>query len=382
MTGRYKSLIRWLLVFLHLFIAVIFIFASLSPYLDPERWWMAAMLGLGLPVLLVILVLFLFFWIIVSPRYALISLIAIAIGWKSILSIFAFNAPSSFDFKKPPSVLRVVDWNVARFIELKRNNNKGSQTRQKMMELIKEQNADVLCLQEFHTSVDSTYYDNLRHVMDKLQYKYFYYSWDYDTEKHWTGQAIFSRHPIIDSGLIRYPRPGLREALIHADIVFNGDTIRFYTTHLQSVLFKKGDYESIEEMKTADDSLIENSKNIFSKLRRAMVFRSKQAHIVKEILSNSPHPYVVAGDFNDVPNSYTYATIKGEDLSDAFLEKGFGLGRTYSALSPTLRIDYILYSKELTANQFNRIVKNYSDHYMLVADLELEKEVAGEKPRK
>jgi endonuclease/exonuclease/phosphatase family metal-dependent hydrolase len=373
MAGRYRSLLRWFLITLHILIAVTFLLASLAPFLEPEKWWFVGVLALGMPILLILLILFLFFWIVVKPKYAIISVIALAIGYKSILSIFAFNAPSAFEYKKPPNVLRVVNWNVARFIELKRNNNKGSQTRLKMLDLIKEQNADVLCLQEFHTSVDSTYYNNLKQVKEKLNYPYFYYSWDFDTEDHWTGQIIFSRYPIIDSGIIRFPRPGLREALIHADILYKGDTVRFYTTHLQSVLFKKGDLENIEEMKTADDSLIENSRNIFSKLSRAMIYRSRQARIVKDIVSNSPHPFVITGDFNDVPNSYTYFTIKGDDLSDAFLQKGFGMGRTYSALSPTLRIDYILHTKNLSVNQFNRVAKNYSDHYMLVADLGLPK---------
>jgi endonuclease/exonuclease/phosphatase (EEP) superfamily protein YafD len=110
-----------------------------------------------------------------------------------------------------------------------------------------------------------------------------------------------------------------------------------------------------------------------------MAFRSKQAHIVKEIVSNSPHPFIITGDFNDVPNSYTYFTIKGKDLSDAFLQRGFGLGRTYSALSPTLRIDYILHTKNLDVKQFNRIVKKYSDHYMLIADFVPQKTAAAKK---
>ncbi len=370
MAGRYRSVLRGLLIFFHGMIALVFLLASLSPYLDPQKWWHIGVLALGMPILLIFLILFLFFWLIVSPRYALISVVALLVGWKSIASIFAFNAPSSFTYTKPKKVLRVVSWNVARFIELKRNNNKGSQTRLKMYDLIKEQNADVLCLQEFHTSIDSTYYDNIRHMMEKLEYPYFFYSWDFDADKQWTGQAIFSKYPIVDSGMIRFPRPGLREALIHADVVFHSDTIRFYTTHLQSVLFQKGDYESIEEMTKAEDSLLENSRNIFFKLRRAMIYRSRQARIVKDITSKSPHPYIVTGDFNDVPNSYTYFTIKGDQLSDTFLEKGFGLGRTYSALSPTLRIDYILNTKNFKVKQFNRIVKDYSDHYMLVADLE------------
>ncbi|HEV7621529.1 MAG TPA: endonuclease/exonuclease/phosphatase, partial [Flavisolibacter sp.] len=77
-------------------------------------------------------------------------------------------------------------------------------------------------------------------------------------------------------------------------------------------------------------------------------------------------------DFNDVPNSYTYFTIRDEQLQDAFLKTGLGIGRTYSYIAPTLRIDYLFTTKQFKINQFNRIIKNYSDHYMLVTDLELQ----------
>ena len=48
--------------------------------------------------------------------------------------------------------------------------------------------------------------------------------------------------------------------------------------------------------------------------------------------------------------SYTYFTVRG-DMQDAFLKKGFGIGRTFSALSPTLRIDYIFADKNFKINQ-------------------------------
>jgi endonuclease/exonuclease/phosphatase family metal-dependent hydrolase len=60
-------------------------------------------------------------------------------------------------------------------------------------------------------------------------------------------------------------------------------------------------------------------------------------------------------------------------MQDAFLKKGSGIGRTFSSISPTLRIDYIFTDSHFKIKQFNRIVKNYSDHYMLVADMELKK---------
>ncbi|HEY1872287.1 MAG TPA: endonuclease/exonuclease/phosphatase family protein, partial [Chitinophagaceae bacterium] len=100
------------------------------------------------------------------------------------------------------------------------------------------------------------------------------------------------------------------------------------------------------------------------------VNRSLQANTAKEQIKQSRHPVIVCGDFNDIPNSYTYFTVRGK-LRDAFLIKGSGIGRTFNSISPTLRIDYVLPSKEFEVLQFKRVVRNLSDHYMLVADLKL-----------
>ena len=82
------------------------------------------------------------------------------------------------------------------------------------------------------------------------------------------------------------------------------------------------------------------------------------------------YPVIFCGDFNDVPNSYTYFTVRG-NMQDAFLEKGSGIGRSFTSISPTLRIDYILTSNDFSVLQFDRNKRKYSDHYMLVTDLKL-----------
>ena len=368
---KYRRITRIIFLSINIMVAVMFLLACLAPYLDPKNWWMISLIGLGFAFIIVTLMAFVFFWLVFKPAYVFISLVVMLIGWKSISVFFAFHIPDKFDYDKPPDVLRVVQWNVARFTEWKRNNNKGSQTRLKMMDLIKEQNADVLCLQEFFTSTDTVYYNNLGHVMKELGYPYFFYSWDDDGDEQWTGSAIFSRLPIIDSGMIRFPKPSIPEALIYADVVSDSDTMRIYTTHLQSVRFRKQDFENIESIKKTDDRIVENSKSIFAKLRNGVIHRSTQANILKEEVSRSPHPFILTGDFNDVPNSYTYFTVKGNELKDAFLATGFGVGKTFSYIAPTLRIDYMFVTKDIAIRQFNRVVRNYSDHYMLVGDFAL-----------
>jgi len=351
-------------------LAAVFLLACLAPYLNPTKWWFISWLGFIFPLLLILLLISIFFWLFFRPRYSLILLVLLLIGWKSISVFYAFHFPGEFSYKKPADVLRVVTWNVARFVEIKKNNNAGSRIRMKMMEQLLDQDADILCLQEFHSSALSDYYDNINYIRKKLRYPYFYFSFDEDGSKQYFSSIIFSRLPIIDSGIIYYPRPSLHEPLIHADIKFNDDTIRVFTTHLQSVQFQKRDYERINEIKNYEDSIVSNSRTIFSKLRRGIERRSVQANVIKDQLRQSQHPVIFCGDFNDVPNSYTYFTVRG-NMRDAFLEKGSGLGRSFTSISPTLRIDYILASKEFSVLQFDRVKKRYSDHYMLVTDLKL-----------
>lgn len=370
MASKLRLFTKRLFIYTNLVLVFFFLLACLSPYLNPRTWWFISFLGLAFPFLLLFTLLFIFWWLVIKPKYVFISIIALILGSKSISVFLAFHQPHSFNYKKEPGTLRIVSWNVARFIELIKNNNKGSHIRLKMMDLIKQQNADVLCLQEFQTSTHPDYYNNIDFIQQQLHYPYYYFSFDEDGTHQYYSSIIFSRYPIIDTGKIRYPSPTLPEVLMHADIKVNDDTIRVFTTHLQSLQFKKSDYEKISEIEKVEDSLLSNSRTVFSKLKKGNFYRSIQVRMVKQVLGLSPHPVIFCADMNDVPNSYTYFTIRGH-LQDGFLKKGFGIGRTFTALSPTLRIDYILADDHFRFLQFNRIVKNLSDHYILVADVEL-----------
>src|SRR6266487_480987 len=370
MARKFRTFTRKLLIAMNILLAIFYLLACLAPYLNPAKWWFISWFGLIFPFLFLLLILSIFFWLFFKPKYALLLLVTLLIGWKSISVFYAFHISHKFNYEKNADVLRVVTWNVARFIEIRKNNNNGSLTRLKMMNLLKQQNADILCLQEFHTASKKDYYDNISYIQKQLNYPYYYFSFDEDGSKLYYSSIIFSRMPVFDTGIVIYPKPSLPEALLHADVKFNNDTIRIFTSHLQSVQFKKRDYQRINEIRNYEDSIVSNSRTIFSKLKKSVAYRSVQVGIIKQQLKESRYPTIFCGDFNDVPNSYTYFTIRS-DMQDAFLQKGSGIGRTFSSLSPTLRIDYILASKEFSIEQFNRVEKNYSDHYMLVTDLKL-----------
>ena len=370
MAARFRVFTKRVFLTTNILVAVLFLLACLVPYLDPASWGIISILGLAFPFLLLAVILFFIFWMLVKMKFVFISIITLLIGWKNISLLFAVHPQTTFNYKKRPNELRIVTWNVARFIELKRNTNEGSQVRLKMMELLKQQNADVLCLQEFHTSVSPAYYNNIEYIQKELDYPYFYFTYEIDTKDHWYSSIIFSRLPMVDTGRTYYPKPGITEVLIHADLKLNNDTVRVFTTHLQSFLIKKSDYTKIEKLEHVEDSFVYNSKSIFSKLKKGLAIRGRQANTVKEITQESPYPVLLTGDLNDVPTSYTYSTIR-RDMQDAFLQKGLGIGRTFSSLSPTLRIDYIFADTNFSILQYKKYVKELSDHYMQVADVKL-----------
>jgi len=371
MPSRLRIITKRTLVVLNIFTAVLYLLSCLAPYIKPGDSWLIAVLGLAFPFLLALLIGFIFLWLILKLRRVWYSIVVLLAGYKSINVFWAFNAPSAFQYQKKPGHIRIASWNVARFLEWKRNNNEKSRTRLKMLEQIQKQNPDILCLEEFFHSPDSVFYNNISEIK-AMGYPYYYFSYDPDGDYQYIGSAIFSKYPMLDTGLVRYFRPSMTEALVHADIKVNEDTIRVFSTHLQSVQFRQKDLEAINEIKSAEDSLIDNSKKVLAKLRKAIILRSSQADIARQIMDDSPYPSIFCGDLNDTPNSYAYFTIRG-DMQDAFLQKGFGIGRTYSSLSPTLRIDYIFTDDQFSIKQFTRVVKYLSDHFMIMADVELKK---------
>ena len=216
---------------------------------------------------------------------------------------------------------------------------------------------------------------NIRYISNRLGFPYYFFSRDYRSpgKKYETGVIIFSKYPIVARIQTHFNKDTLQktESLIAADINVNGQIIRIFTTHLQSVLFKSKDFRSVEILQNAEDSMLEASRSLAKKLKNALGLRGYQADTVRKQLDTCSYPLVICGDFNDVPNSYSYFHIRG-NLQDAFIAKCFGIGRSYKQISPTLRIDYILPSREFQVVQTMKLSSPYSDHNAMLTDLKLQ----------
>lgn len=358
---------RKILVIINVVVLIAYLFVCLVPFVNTRTGWYFALPGLVFPLLLLALILFVLLWAILRSKWVWVSVIVILIGFQQITAVLSFHLPQQFDLARKKNTLRIFHWNVESWDGY--FDRKGDSYRPEMIDLIKDQNADILCFEEYADLKNAT--DSVSNVSEikKLGFPYYLLAPTDTTSKRITkGVIIFSKYPIINSGVFSYGKHTQAEHLIFIDINSGKDTFRIFTTHLQSVRFEGKDYQSLHNLRKARDPGYHDSKDIVSKLRKGYIFRYEQAQIVKQKIAESPYPVIITGDFNDVPNSNTYFTIRGK-LQDAFLKKGNWIGRTFRFISPTLRIDYILADKKFKVNQFRVIHVPYSDHYPIEADL-------------
>lgn len=336
------------------------LFSYLAGYIRPDFIWWLGLFALGYGTLLVTNVCFIIYWLFFKKKFALFSLIAVLLGTTKIFGIYQLGISNA----QGTNGIKVMTYNV-RLFDLYNwmHNNK---TRSKIYSFLKEQNNDIICFQEFYTSKSKAlYFDNTDTLQKFIKTPYSYII-DHvvmrGTDRF--GMAIYSRLPIVNEGEIRFfPDERGGSSFMFIDVLKNRDTIRVFNIHLESVRFRRDDYKFINNLggETEQDEL-KGFTTIFKRLKRAFEKRGKQIDAVRKALDSSPHPMIVCGDFNDVPNSYSYTKI-ASGLSDAYHESGRGLGKTYSGAFPSFRIDYILHSKSLKSYGYETHTENLSDHY-------------------
>lgn len=352
-------------------IIIAYLCTCFIPYINTGKYWMIALLGLGFPILFFALWAFIILWILWKSKWWIVSLVVLLLGFRQIGATFAFHFPSKYVQNNDTSTLKIMQWNVKGWDDYNPQIDDfdiSHSQRNKMMEFIGEMKPDIIFIQEFYENKNQKKYISNYKTLDSLGYHFHISAMDFQDNVFYTGIAIFSKFPISDSVLVPFESDSKSQSLLYGDIDFNGKKIRIMTTHLQSVRFKPDDYKSLSELKRGKTKNISQSKTIIAKLKDGYDNRYHQTKLVKSHIDASPYPVILTGDFNDVPTSNTYFTIS-KNMKDAFLKKGFFIGRSFRFISPTLRIDYILTSPQFNIEQFEVVQVPYSDHYPLMAEI-------------
>lgn len=345
--------------------------ASLAAFITPGKYWVISLSGIVFPFLFLLNFIFLIFWL--SRKSWLLfglHLFVFVTGFKTFNVQWAWNRDSK---PETDSAFSVLSFNARNFDFYNWSGNYfGTSTiRQDAMNMIRELKPDIICFQEFF-HCDTGKYRIRQYMTDSLGYneQFLVMPVRLYQHQHW-GMAIYSRYTIVNTGEIELPKPaGPRKGssinlCLFADIKVKDDTIRVYNVHFQSIRFGPKEYKLMfENNLQASEENLKGIKSIARRMKFALELRTEQLKKVLTHQEQCPYPILFCTDFNDTPSSWAYRQVT-KRLSDSFLEKGKGLGITYSGPFPAFRIDYIFYSNRMECREFKVIRQKLSDHYPL-----------------
>ncbi len=324
------GIIRFFLSAFHLCIIALLFGVLLNAYISPKFFGALNLLSLGFPILMIINILLIIFWIVTWKKRALIFI---------IISLCFINPTRRWiNYSKPSN-----ETSNLKLISL--NGKFGNFGNDEIYSFLNNEKPDVVFFQEF---------DNTR-MVDGLEY----------AENDYPIVKIQSKYPIIKKGLVKTDvSTGM---CIYADIDVDGKIIRLVNVYMEPFFIKK-------DMVKPTDNLKDNENKAKSLIKTLIpTFKKHQTQIdtIKDFVNQSPYPVIVAGDFNAVPNSYEYYKIS-ENLSDAFFIAGKGSGTSFHDFKFPNKIDHIFSSESIKPIRYKvDRSETISDHFPLIAEFRI-----------
>lgn len=358
-----------MMLFINLIFIGLLLLSYLALYVSPSLVWFPAFAGILYPLIILINLFFVLFWLVFLKKHFIFSLLAILLGYNQLRTFVSFN--SSTQLFQNESSLKLMSYNVRLFDLYNWLNPSSKLTRNSIFNLFKTEAPDILFLQEYYSGYGKNA-DFSDTICEMAEFKFKHIELINNGKKGLPyGLAIFSKYPIIHTEVLDFQNSKVNLCQV-CDIKVGKDTLRLMNLHLESIKFGKEDYNFVGEITTTpkNERFKKGSLAILSKMKKAYERRALQVETVADFVKKSRYPVVLAGDFNDTPVSYVYRKITNQ-LLDAFVISGSGFGQTYNEKIPLLRIDYIFHSKTLESNSFQTLKVKYSDHYPLVCNISL-----------
>ena len=325
------------------------LFAAYGGRVDPTVWILPSLATLALPVVAIVAIaLMLLFALLWHWRAAAILFAALCLSWPTLrlISPVNFFHPTA-DADRPQ--LKVLTMNVTQF------NWVDGDKPNKSMRYILDQNADVVVIQEGLVDFSYEQLEPVKPMLKELYKKYPY------RKKAFFDVGILSKYPYTEVKSSALDKDKLNYFIKAWDVQAPGGDIRVVSMHLSSLRFTQNDSKIIESMNKPSNRK-RRVKSVVRKLDNGFRTHVRQVTAMRKLLDETTGDVIVMGDMNDTPGSYTYRTLCGDDLLDAWAESGFG--PTY------VKIDHIFYRGNMKLLTCRRDKEGESDHYPLVAIFE------------
>lgn len=361
-----KTIVKVIMQTANILVVLIMLLCLVGTKISPEIFILPSYISLFFPLVVILNICFVIFWMIARKWFFLISLVVLFFSATQIADTFPMNFGKTkiISTKKP---IKILSYNTMMSGGLEKHTIEKPNH---VIQFILDTDADIVCLQEFAVSPKNEYLTqaDVSKIFSKYPYQHIWYK----QEQNWakSGVATFSKFPILSKENIaiksRY------NVSIYSDIKINGDTIRLFNNHLESNKLTERDRELPVQLKESfnTDILSGTTLHLSRKLGNAYKKRAMQADTIAQIIDKSPYKVIVCGDFNDHPVSYAYTKIKS-GLKDAYTENGIGFGWTLNLSIYKFRIDFMLYDAKLNSDNFRISKVNYSDHYPIQCDFYL-----------
>lgn len=340
-------------------LAVALFIAYLTPYVSPSTFGSLTIVGIFAPILYIGVAICLLLWVVMG-RWRIAGCVALMLipGLFRLSDFYNVELHREVEQKPSRGSFTLLSYNVRGF----RDDNSLRVVDKYVDYLSERKELDVLCFQEYALDIPSVErIDSLLKSRNRRIYR---------NDVVESGEVVlrtYSRYPIIASGSLSGEGSGTTQWV---DIIIGkSDTLRIFNNHLQSMNISSNDSSDIEQGKILNDG--DRMLSIVDRIAKNSSIRAEYVDTLRTIIANTPYRRVICGDFNDTPMSYVYGELIDGHV-DAFEQCGGGYGYTFRPMHRTLRIDYVLYSPELEAEEYDVDVENeLSDHLPVTARLKL-----------
>ena len=340
------------------------IIAAFGGRINPDYLTLPSLLCLAFPYLAILSIILIVFWALSR------KIIFCALG---IVTIIICLTPLSNTFplgsRRTPSndgeIFKIISWNVLHTQDIRQEDYPGNRA----IEYMIGSEADIICL----TELRSFGKHEIPHFSDTLRDSLFS-AYPYRAGQKSSDIKVLSKYPVkrldkilmdvggncrFDFFKISFPHNELIVAMVHLFSFGLSEEERNVVTEIKSV-------------ETAKSSMEELKGSIRTKLRTAFRKRAEDATTLRSVIDDIPMdiPLIVCGDFNDVPTSWTYNIVRGDDLRDAYSETNFGPGITYNLHAFYFHIDQMFYRGPIEAIDLTIGKINSSDHYPLIGEFQ------------
>lgn len=340
------------------------------PYVHPSHIRIIAWIGLTMPFAVLAVFVWLIIWIIARQRETWITIVVILLAtfpiWRRTIVVnIGGDYPSKEEIAEGHQ-LKILTYNVEMFQQYEQV--------EPIADLIEQGGYDIVCMQEYgHYSTSNDKWGKINARFNAIfPFRHVWYK--NQSRGNENGLVLYSRYPIVNKVKVRYDSK--YNISVYSDIVVGDDTIRIFNNHLESNKLTRYDRtvaEKIAKDSVDNDSLYYSFRTVLRKIADASIIRASQADSIAALISQTPYPVIVLGDFNDVPQSYAYnRLIRTEHLgasssqSDAYAIAGdWFYYYTYNQNHLNVPIDHILVSPEFSVQECTILPIEYSDHYPL-----------------